>query len=202
MSNTISRRAVLAGAPAVAVVAAMPAIPALSGVEQDPALSAIAEWHEAYAAFDAAWDALEAARERVRNMPRWALISGKTEAGGQFCWGRDEIEAAAEDDDRSPYRLTPAERDRYLAELDEKEREGRQRCKELGVDKFVDAEAKARDHMWESLERVELSPATTVAGLLAKVLVLCERSYDNGDPQNDLIRSVRADVERLDGGAS
>ncbi len=36
MTSKLTRRAVLAGVPAVAAVAAMPAIPALAAVEQDP----------------------------------------------------------------------------------------------------------------------------------------------------------------------
>ena len=36
MQSKLTRRAVLAGASAIAAVAALPAIPALSGVEQDP----------------------------------------------------------------------------------------------------------------------------------------------------------------------
>ena len=44
MQSKLTRRAVLAGVPAVAVAAALPAIPALAGVEQDPVADLGRRW--------------------------------------------------------------------------------------------------------------------------------------------------------------
>ncbi len=62
MQCKLTRRAVLAGAPAILATVSLPAI-----AEQDPVLSAVAEYNEARAAFDAAWRAYQRAKQDLQH---------------------------------------------------------------------------------------------------------------------------------------
>ncbi len=61
MQSKLTRRAVLAGAPAVLATVSLPAI-----AEQIPVPSAVAEYNEASAACDAAWRAYQRAKQDLQ----------------------------------------------------------------------------------------------------------------------------------------
>jgi len=62
MQSKLTRRAVLAGAPAILATVSLPAL-----AEQDSVLSAVAEYNEARAAFDAAWRAYQRAKQDLQH---------------------------------------------------------------------------------------------------------------------------------------
>ncbi len=62
MQSKLTRRAVLAGAPAILATVSLPAI-----AEQDPVLSAVADCNEASAACDAAWRAYQRAKQDLQH---------------------------------------------------------------------------------------------------------------------------------------
>ncbi len=142
MQSKLTRRAVLAGVPAVAVAAALPAIPALAAAEQDPIA--------------------ELGRQWLAAKKRWSH------------WGHIEDELAFEfgegsPEHREPYRL------HNEADAEMRELEG----------------------------AITAGQATTVAGLLARweVIEWLGDYLDHREPDPKAV-AMRADLERLSGGAS
>ena len=140
MQSKITRRAVLAGVPAVAAAAALPVIPALAVQQQDP----IAELGRRWLAAKKRWS-------------HWGHI--EDELAFEFGKGSPEH--------REPYRLH----------------------------KQADDEMRALEGM------ITAGQATTFAGLLARweVIEWLEiNDYPDRDPK---VIAMRADLERLSGGA-
>ncbi len=142
MQSNISRRAVLAGVPAVVATAALPAIPVLAAVEQDPIVALGHQW--------------QTARERWRH---WSDVEDQTQA--RSGWGSPEHKEAKRAFD------------------------------------------KVHNEMLELEGAMSRGQATTVAGLLARweVIEWLGDYLDHGEPDPKAV-AMRADLERLSGGAS
>jgi hypothetical protein len=166
----------------------------------DPLLGIIRKYQEADAASDRAYEALDKAEGAARRggikLPRWGLVEFKEE-GTQWTLGRDEIERAATSAGHHGLHLTTEQRDTYLAQLDELRRKGLDRYKELGLDTLYLENEHWREAFRESLERVWKTPAVSVEGFAAKVLVFCDHSNEDNVPPAGLARSVKADAERF-----
>ncbi len=175
-------------------------LPPSASEPDDPLLEIIRKYHEADAASDKSYEdqdeAEGAARKRGTDLPRWGLILVEAE-GGKFDWGKEEIEKAATAEGCYGAHLTTKQRDTYLAQLDELRRKGLKRYKELGLDTLYLENERCREAFWESLERVSSTPAVTVEGFAAKVLVFCDQVNEDNVPPADLARSVKADTERF-----
>ena len=176
--------------------------PPSASVPGDPLLEIIRKYHEADTASDKAYEALDeaegAARERGIKLPRWDFVRVEAE-GRKFDWSKGEIEKAATAEGLHGVNLTTEQRDTYLAQLDELRRKGLNRYKELGLDTLYLENEHCRKAFWKSHRRVCETPAASVGGFVAKVLVLCER-WDWGEvgsPLDDLMHSIKPDAERF-----
>ncbi len=166
----------------------------------DPLLGIIREYHEADTASDRSYEALDEAegdaRKRGIDPPRWGLVEFKAK-GSRWTLGRGEIEQAATAEGHFGLHLTAEQRDTYLAQLDEMKRTGIERYKEIGLYTLYLENERQQAECLESLGRVGETPAASVEGFAAKVLVLCEYCNDQGGWVETLARSAKTDAERL-----
>ncbi len=130
--------------------------------------------------------AQEEAEQRVghKNVPHW----------GSFL-GRGEIEQAAMSNGPYAAHITAEQRDEYLAALDERERWGRERYRELGLEPYLKESERLDERYWTLLRQICETPAKSVEGFVAKVALYCD--YEEAAPGPELRLSVAADAEHL-----
>ncbi len=194
----MTRRAALKGTAAVATCAtAMAATDAIASInETDPLPDIIRALKEADAASSDAYHAQEDAEQRVghKNIPHWGIVEVETNQGPCFL-GRGEIEEAAMPNGPYAARITAEQRDKYLGALDEQERLGRERYRELGLEPYLKESERLNERYWELLRQICETPAMSVEGFAAKVALYCD--YEDAAPGPEIRLSVAADAEHL-----
>ena len=95
-------------------------------------------------------------------------------------------------------RITIEQRDQYLAVLEQQERRGRERYRELGLEPYLSEIERHRERYWALFHQICETPTKSVEGFAAKVSLLCE-DLEESEPQLELVLSVRVDAERLTG---
>lgn len=192
----ITRRAALRGTAAAATVLVPGvAVPA----EIDPLIGMIRALKKADEESAAASDALERAQERVGDqfVPHWGIIRVETDQDERYL-GRGEIKYLATPDRPYGAYITAVQRDKYLAALDEQERRGRECYRELGLEPYLEESERSLECYSALRQQVYETPAKSVQGFVAKVALLCEYIKDS-EPDQEFVRSVTADAERLAG---
>ncbi len=190
----ITRRAALKGTAAVAAASTVPGV--ANAVQVDPLLDIIRALKEADTASSEAHQAQEEAEQRVghKNVPHWGIVEVETSQGPRFL-GRGEIEQAAMSNGPYAAHITAEQRDKYLAALDERERWGRERYIELGLEPYLKESERLQDRYWTLLRQICETPAKSVEGFAAKVALYCD--YEEAAPGPELRLSVAADAEHL-----
>ena len=212
---SISRRTALAtGAAAVITGAAtaplaIKAVGVKAALAGEPVIGLSEQLRTASEAWSSAIDVFEEATNRVGINDSYysGLVSVET-PDGRACWGAHEIRQAAEDG-RLHYRLTPEERDAALAEIERRQGEYPVKCRELGIEPLRQAREHWKAQFWDLQARLLDMPATTVAGVLAKLRGFYHDAEiadmrTGGDPDTDLsvefAASIYRDLERLSEG--
>ncbi len=207
---SISRRTALAtGAAAIttAAIAAPSAVKANSvqaALAGDPVIALSQQLRTASEAWHDAIDAYEEAYHRVGY--DWAyydrgIVEVET-SNGCYGWGDWQIQEAAEEG-----RITPERRDAALAELKQRECEGQEVRRELGIESLYQQREHWEARFEELRERLLETPAATPGGMLAKL-----RGYYHDDEiaaiddgleelPGEYATSVYRDLERLTGEA-
>jgi hypothetical protein len=199
----LTRRAALKGGTAVALSTA--AITAAGGVaandQTSPLPALIRTMKDVWETWMAVENALDEARARIgfRNVPFWGLLRVDTDKG-PCDWGASEIERAATSDGCYGRRITIEQRDQSLADLEQQERRGRERYRELGLEPYLSEIERHRERYWALFHQICETPTKSVEGFAAKVSLLCE-DLEESEPQLELVLSIRADAERLAGRA-
>ncbi len=192
----MTRRAALKGTAAVAAVSAVPGV--ANAAQVDPLLDIIRALKKADAAWNDAYKAKDDAEQRVgyKNVPHWGIVEVETSQGPRFL-GRGEIEQAAMSNGPYAAHITAEQRDKYLGALDERERLGRERFRELGLEPYLKESERLNERYWALLRQICETPAKSVEGFAAKVALYCD--YEDAAPGPELRLSVAADAERLVG---
>ncbi len=190
----ITRRVALRGAAAVAAASTVPGV--ANAVQVDPLLDIIRALKEADTASSEAHQAQEEAEQRVghKNVPHWGIVEVETNQGPRFL-GRGEIEEVAMPNGPYAARITAEQRDKYLAALDERERWGRERYRELELEPYLKESERLNERYWALLRQICETPAKSVEGFVAKVALYCD--YEEAAPGPELRLSVAADAEHL-----
>ncbi len=204
----ISRRdALLAtGAAAITVTATVAPLAAKAALGGDPAVAVSQQLRAADKAWDDACNVYEEAAHRVDFSICYGAGLVEVESSDGPChWGAREIRAAAEDG-RHHHRLTIEERDAALAKLDWLRNDAQKRRRELGIESLWQTREHWESQYWELRELLIDTPATTPAGVLAKMDGFYHdgetaNMRDGGCPDSDLPRdyagSIYCDLERL-----
>ena len=198
----------VAGVPTSAV--AIKATGVKAALAGDPVIGLAQQLRAASKAWDSATDAFEDAAHRVGFNECYYNGAVPVETpDGCACWDAHEIRQAAEDG-RNYYRLTPGQRDAALAEIERRQRERPEVCRELGIEPLWQELEHWKARFWDLQPRLLDMRATTPRGVLAKL----RGFYHDGeiaqiragdDPDDGLpaewAASIYRDLERLAGEA-
>jgi len=190
----ITRRVALRGAAAVAAASTVPGV--ANAVQVDPLPDIIRALKEADTASSEAYHAQEDAEQRVghKNVPHWGVAEVETSQGLRYL-GRGEIEQAAMSNGPYAAHITAEQRDEYLTALDERERWGRERYRELGLEPYLKESERLNERYRALLRQICETPAKSVEGFAAKVALYCD--YEDAAPGPEIRLSVAADAEHL-----
>ncbi len=172
----ISRRDALIGATAAAVVtgaATAPLTMKAPGVKaalaDDPVIPLARQLRAATEAWSSSIDAFEDDANRVGFDECYYDGLVQVDASdGRCTWVASEIREAAEAG-RDYDRLTPDQRDAALAEIERRQREGREVRRELGLEPLWQEVEHWKTRFWDLHARVLDTPAATPRGILAKL---------------------------------
>lgn len=207
MSTTITRRAVLARAPAAIAAVGSAALPAIASASNsnDQRLRDLfsrlpGAQERQQTANERADECFFAAREKFPALPAIGREAQCSLGAGpdSWPWAREEIEEACQGEQRA----------RMLALYEEWTSRSWSILEQSGWP-ALDQEEKAAVQAIDDLEQAIIdTPADTVAGVKVKLQLLDEHTgFRGGDPHSHLenpalLISIAKDVERLTGGAS
>ena len=173
---SISRRTALAtGAAAITTAAiaaplAHKAAATKAALAGDPAVALSQQLRAASQAWFDAIDAYEEAADSVGfNICYDDGLVNVESSDGLCTWGASEIREAAEDG-RRYHRITPEQRDAALAEIKRRKAEGHKVRRELGIKSSWQERGRWEVQFWDLRARLLDTPATTIDGVLAKML--------------------------------